>query len=113
MGRTVAVTTIDSPYVPARNRSVRSLLAESVAGILAARALVGLFICGGDTAVEVCRTLGAAGVRVFGEIKSGIPAGEFIGGHASGARVVTKAGGFGGAAAIVESMPYLESGHLS
>lgn len=112
-GKTVAVTSTFSQYVPELKRSVAAALAKSVADILATRKLMGLFLCGGDIAVEVCRRLSVAAIQVYGEVEPGVPAGEFISGQARGIRVVTKAGGFGRETAIIESISYLERGHLS
>ncbi len=52
-----------------------------------------LVLTGGDTAVGVARRLGAGGIRLEGEIESGVPVGTLIGPRPY--RVVTKAGGFG------------------
>jgi uncharacterized protein YgbK (DUF1537 family) len=52
-----------------------------------------LVLTGGDTAVGVARRLGAGGIRLEGEIESGVPVGALIGPHPY--QVVTKAGGFG------------------
>jgi uncharacterized protein YgbK (DUF1537 family) len=52
-----------------------------------------LVLTGGDTAVGVARRLGAGGIRLEGEIETGVPVGTLIGPHPY--RVVTKAGGFG------------------
>jgi len=43
--------------------------------------------------------LGAGGIRLEGEIESGVPVGALIGPHPY--RVVTKAGGFGGPGTLV------------
>ncbi len=67
----------------------------------------GLVLCGGDTALVVCRTLEAQGIELEGEVSTGIPYGRLVGGPASGLRVVTKAGGFGGREALVEAVKFL------
>jgi uncharacterized protein YgbK (DUF1537 family) len=67
----------------------------------------GLVLCGGDTALVVCRTLEAQGIELEGEVSTGIPYGRLVGGTASGLRVVTKAGGFGGREALVEAVEFL------
>jgi len=58
-----------------------------------------LVLTGGDTAVGVARRLGAGGIRLEGEIESGVPVGALIGPRPY--RVVTKAGGFGGPGTLV------------
>jgi uncharacterized protein YgbK (DUF1537 family) len=55
----------------------------------------GLLLSGGDTALLVCRLLGAEGIRLVAEIEPGIPFGRLIGGVGDGVAVVTKSGGFG------------------
>ena len=112
-GRGVALSSTFSQYVPALKRSIPAILAEVVASILASRKFAGLFLSGGDIAVEVCRRLSVSAISVHGEVELGVPAAEFIGGQYQGMRVVTKAGGFGTEDALVKSVSYLEKGHLS
>ena len=74
-------------------------LAE-VAGALAEGDLFdALVLTGGSTAVRVARRLGASGIRLEGEVESGVPAGTLLG--PAPYRVVTKAGGFGGPDTLV------------
>lgn len=54
-----------------------------------------LFVCGGDTASLVCRTLGVRSIELRRELARGIPAGILRGGAFDGVPVVTKSGGFG------------------
>ncbi len=68
-------------------------LAEVVAGLSGEGLFDALVLTGGETALEVARHLGAAGIRLEGELEPGIPEGTLIG--PSPYRVVTKAGGFG------------------
>jgi uncharacterized protein YgbK (DUF1537 family) len=67
----------------------------------------GLVLCGGDTALVVCRTLEAQGIELEGEVRIGMPYGRLVGGPAGGLRVVTKAGGFGGRQALAEAAQFL------
>ena len=55
------------------------IIAEVVAGILAVQRFAGLFLSGGDIAVEVCRRLVVSAIKVHGEVEPGVPAGELIG----------------------------------
>lgn len=55
----------------------------------------GLLLSGGDTALLVCRLIGAEGIRLEAEIEPGVPFGRLIGGLGDGLAVVTKSGGFG------------------
>ncbi|MFQ5997105.1 MAG: four-carbon acid sugar kinase family protein [Dehalococcoidales bacterium] len=112
-GKGVALSSTFSQYIPALRHTIPALMAEVVAGILAARKFAGLFLSGGDIAVEVCRRLSIAAIRVHGEVEPGVPAGELTGGQGQGMRVVTKAGGFGTEEALVKSVAYLEKGYLS
>ena len=73
--------------------SVVGSLAEAVAGLSEEGLFDALVLTGGETAVGVARRLGAAGIRLEGEVGPGIPAGSLIGPRPY--RVVTKAGGFG------------------
>jgi uncharacterized protein YgbK (DUF1537 family) len=68
----------------------------------------GLFLTGGDTAVSVCRALGVTSINILDEVLPGIPLGELDGGCCPGMRVVTKAGAFGGAEAIVVAVKVLK-----
>lgn len=55
----------------------------------------GLVLTGGDTALLLCRLLGAEGIRLEAEIEPGVPFGRLIGGVGAGLPVITKSGGFG------------------
>jgi len=112
-GKSVALTSTFSRYVPALKQAVAPAMAEAVARLLAGQRFAGLFLCGGDIAVEVCRRLSVSAIRLHGEVEPGVPAGEIVGGQAEGMRVVTKAGGFGTEAALIESISYVEKGYLS
>jgi D-threonate/D-erythronate kinase len=73
----------------------QSTLAELVEQILRKETAAGLFLTGGDTAVEVIQKLGANGSKILQELKAGIPLMRLLGGHFEGLAVVTKAGAFG------------------
>ena len=78
----------------ASSESVLGDLAE-VAALLSEEGLFeGLVLTGGATAVGVARRLGASGIRLEGEVETGVPMGVLVG--PSPYPVVTKAGGFGG-----------------
>lgn len=84
----------------------------ALAGAAAALAREGLFdglvLTGGSTAVAVSRALGASGIRLQGEVETGVPVGTLIG---SGPyTVVTKAGGFGGPDTLVGAVESLLKG---
>jgi len=92
-GACVAVHSAEERDSSGAAGSVVEALAE-VAAVLSEEGLFdALVLTGGETAVGVARRLGAAGIRLEGEVEPGIPAGALIGPHPY--RVVTKAGAFG------------------
>jgi uncharacterized protein YgbK (DUF1537 family) len=66
--------------------------------------LAGMVLTGGDTAIHVCRSLGAEAIEVLEEVALGIPLGRLVGGRCNGLQVVTKAGAFGQDDAFVLSI---------
>jgi uncharacterized protein YgbK (DUF1537 family) len=110
-GMSVALTSTFSFFAPGQAKNIAAALAEVTEAVLRAYRIGGLFLSGGDTAMAVCVRLGVTAIRVYGEIQPGIPAGEITIGQ-NRVCLVTKAGGFGGELAIIESMPYLERGTL-
>jgi uncharacterized protein YgbK (DUF1537 family) len=89
----------------ASSESVLGSLAEVVA-LLSDRGLFeGLVLTGGATAVGVARRLGASGIRLEGEVETGVPMGTLIG--PSPYPLVTKAGGFGGPDTLVGAVEAL------
>jgi len=112
-GKSLILTSALSQYMPDLKWAIPPALAEAVENIVSSHKVGGLFLSGGDIAVAVCRRLSVSAIRVRGEVEPGIPAGEAIGGQSDGTRVVTKAGGFGTADALVKSITYLEKGYLT
>src|SRR5215218_1792002 len=89
----------------ASSESVLEDLAE-VAALLSEEGLFeGLVLTGGATAVGVARRLGASGIRLEGEVETGVPMGALIGPRPYS--VVTKAGGFGGPDTLVGAVEAL------
>jgi D-threonate/D-erythronate kinase len=89
----------------ASSESVLGKLAE-VAALLSDEGLFeGLVLTGGATAVGVARELGASGIRLEGEVETGVPMGALIGPRPY--PVVTKAGGFGGPDTLVGAVEAL------
>ena len=80
-----------------------------IARHLANEAIEGLFLTGGDTAVNVCYALGAASMEVFCEVSTGIPFTQVSAGPYKGLKVVTKAGAFGDEQAINRSVDMIQS----
>ncbi|MGD9287623.1 MAG: four-carbon acid sugar kinase family protein [Desulfobacterales bacterium] len=54
-----------------------------------------LFLTGGDTADAIITAIGAKGIRLVGELLTGVVQGRLMGGLMNGLPVVTKAGAFG------------------
>ena len=89
----------------ASSESVLGSLAE-VAWRLSEEGLFeGLVLTGGATAVGVARRLGGSGIRLEGEVETGVPMGTMIGPRPY--PVVTKAGGFGGPDTLVGAVEAL------
>jgi D-threonate/D-erythronate kinase len=85
--------------------SFAEALAEVVAGLSEEGLFDALVLTGGETAVGVARRLGAVGIRLEGEVESGIPVGTLIG--PSPYRVVTKAGAFGEPGTLIRAVQTL------
>lgn len=111
-GKGLVVSSTFSRFVPALKRDLVGIMAEIVAVILAPGRFAGMFLSGGDVAVEICQRLGVSGIQVHGEIEPAVPAGTVIGGRYGGMRLVTKAGGLGTEEAVIKSIIYIERGEL-
>lgn len=71
------------------------------------RAVRGLILTGGDTALAVFQQLGIAAVRLIDEILPGIPYSHVINGEFANLSIVTKAGAFGDENALVKCIDFL------
>jgi D-threonate/D-erythronate kinase len=89
----------------ASSESVLGSLSEVAAHLSEEGLFEGLVLTGGATAVGVARRLGASGIRLEGEVESGVPVGALIGSRPY--PVVTKAGGFGGPDTLVGAIEAL------
>ncbi len=94
-GDDAILTTCNQPRLAGGGRLVADLLAEVVRRLMVQVRPGALVITGGEVASAVCRSLGAAGIAIGGELEPGIPFGRVLGGTADGLPLVTKAGGFG------------------
>jgi uncharacterized protein YgbK (DUF1537 family) len=104
----ILATPVDATDAPDGREALAARLAEAarrlIAGAVAggARARYGtLLLTGGETAIAVCRLLGATGIRLGGELAPGLPYGWLRDGVFAGLAVITKAGGFGDPDALV------------
>ena len=87
---------------------VRNILAKITKEVLQTTPISGLFLTGGDTAIEVIDLLGATGNLIEKELFTGIVASELVGGNFSGLKIVTKAGAFGNDESLYESLNKLK-----
>jgi uncharacterized protein YgbK (DUF1537 family) len=76
-------------------------LGKIVSRLLLILNVKGLVIAGGDTALNICNALDAAGINLTAELLDGIPFGYLCGKKHEGLPIVTKAGGFGAPDAFV------------
>jgi uncharacterized protein YgbK (DUF1537 family) len=104
----------DVVLIPPRAREIRESDAHAVAEGLArvtcsiAQEFDALLLTGGDTARAVFDALGATHLRILGELEAGIVVGRPL--PAPGPLVVTKAGAFGDAQALVRVTASLRRG---
>jgi uncharacterized protein YgbK (DUF1537 family) len=89
----------------ANPRAAVSGLADVTAALAGEDLFDALVLTGGSTAFSVARRLGAAGIRLEGEVEPGVPFGTLVGPRPY--RVVTKAGGFGGPETLVNAVETL------
>ncbi|GFN21701.1 four-carbon acid sugar kinase family protein [Thermanaeromonas sp. C210] len=96
-----------------QSKAVAGVLAEIARRVVAGGRVRSLVVTGGDTAVHICRALGARGIDLDTELLPGIPLGRLLGGMADDLPVVTKAGGFGPPDAFVRVVEYLQDPGLA
>lgn len=82
---------------------------RAVLALLSQVSVSGLILSGGDTAAQVCGLLGAWGLRLEGEVETGLPWGRLLGGEGEGIPVCTKAGAFGKEGALITAVHFLQS----
>ncbi|MHB1654364.1 MAG: four-carbon acid sugar kinase family protein [Desulfitobacteriaceae bacterium] len=87
---------------------IASTLGQIVSRILADMKVKGLVMTGGDTAIHICRALGATGIDLVTELLPGIPFGFLVGAGGAKLPVVTKAGGFGPPESFVKIFEYFD-----
>ncbi len=68
------------------------------------KAVAGLVLTGGDTAVHICRALGVHSIEILREIEPGVPLGVMEGADMAPIFVATKAGAFGDADTFVRAV---------
>ena len=92
------------------SKIVRENLAAVASEVVKHQYLSGLFLTGGDTAIEMIRALNASGSEIKTEIMPGVVLGTLIGGPIEGLKIVTKAGAFGQEEALYQSLKMLSEG---
>jgi uncharacterized protein YgbK (DUF1537 family) len=88
---------------PTRRREMVALLADAARARIERESPGAVLLTGGETAIALLRTLGASGLRLAGQIEPGLALGTLAGGPFDGLVVMTKAGGFGDADALVRA----------
>jgi uncharacterized protein YgbK (DUF1537 family) len=88
---------------PARRRETVTRLAEAARARIERERPGTILLTGGETAISVLRALGADGLRLVGELEPGLPLATLAGGPLDGLAVISKAGGFGDADALVRA----------
>lgn len=92
-----------------RKRVTAALASAARAGVGEA---AGLFVTGGDVAMAAFDALGVESLSLSGvEVEAGIPVSRLDGGVADGLAVVTKAGGFGSEATVINCLRSLGGDH--
>ena len=94
-------TTAGKPPRLHRAESVVEGIALFVAAVLKRCRPGFLFATGGDTANAILTAIDGSGIRILGEIVRGMVHGRLIGGPLNGLAMITKAGAFGQADALV------------
>jgi uncharacterized protein YgbK (DUF1537 family) len=102
----VAAPDRDTGSGPAEAGLVARGLAECVALIREAHGLSGVVVTGGDGARALLHRWDCTGIAVESALVEGMPHGVLVGGDVHGLPIVTKAGGFGDAEALVRAVGY-------
>jgi uncharacterized protein YgbK (DUF1537 family) len=92
----------DSDAISASLGSLTGKLSESLRFAV-------MITTGGDTTLEICRSLGITGIQPLAEICPGIPIGKISGGNCEGRHIITKSGRFGNRDTLVEILKYVEN----
>lgn len=92
---------------------ISNLIAEFIGNltlkVLKHQQLSGIFLTGGDTAINVINKLNAKGAIIIREVESGIPYICLLGGPFDGLRIITKAGAFGNENSILKAISFLKN----
>ncbi len=96
--------------VDALSDRINCAIAEAVARLIdGGKNFSGVYSCGGDITVAVCRRLGADGIMLFDEVLPLAAYGALVGGPHAGFRIITKGGMVGDKSAIGTCIGYLRN----
>jgi uncharacterized protein YgbK (DUF1537 family) len=88
---------------------INSSIAEITRRVInAGKGFRGLYTCGGDITVAVCKAMQNGGLRLLGEVLPLASYGEFVSGDNPGLKIITKGGMVGDQDAIVSCVRYLK-----
>jgi uncharacterized protein YgbK (DUF1537 family) len=88
---------------------INSSIAEITRRVInAEKGFRGLYTCGGDITVAVCKAMHNRGLRLLGEVLPMASCGEFVSGDSPGLKIITKGGMVGDQDAIVSCVRYLK-----
>ena len=109
-----SVSGVDVPVEGRRHASAANVVTalEDAAAHLSLGSMTGLLMTGGETALIVCRAMGATAIEVVGEALPGIPLGLLRLPDRT-VPVATKSGGFGAPDALVVAVEALKRGSAS
>lgn len=83
-------------------------LGQLTKNIVSQQPIGGLFLTGGDIAIAIAQALNAKGYRIHAEVVPCIPYGTFIDSDIDDTPVITKAGGFGHDAVLLDALHFIE-----
>lgn len=87
---------------------IKRMLAGVTKAVLKEEKISGMFLTGGDTAIEVIQQLEATGCLIEAELSTGIVKSRLSGGYYEGLTLVTKAGAFGNDADLYTSIQQIK-----
>ena len=94
-GQGVIVATCFAPHIEGSSPDIAVALGRLTLQVMNHYPVGGLFLTGGDIALQVCLALDGQALRPVAEVSPGLPISLLTGGQWDGLRIITKAGGFG------------------
>ncbi|GET05739.1 hypothetical protein SY212_07690 [Ligilactobacillus agilis] len=90
------------------SRIIRESLAKITTSAMSKTPIAGLFLTGGDTAIEIINECNSTGCQIISEIEPGIVQSTLLGGDFDGMKIITKAGAFGKKDSLYNSIQTLK-----